>query len=91
MPSLPEPAEATPARPHGSAEGHRNDKPSAVATVPGIMLLVPGSIGFRSLFSLMERNVLSGVEAAFTTTVVASALVAGLLVSSILVPPRKAL
>lgn len=67
------------------------DKPSAVATVPGIMLLVPGSIGFRSLFSLMERNVLSGVEAAFTTTVVASALVAGLLVSSILVPPRKAL
>ncbi|MBD3868791.1 MAG: threonine/serine exporter family protein [Acidobacteria bacterium] len=67
------------------------DHPASVPIVPGIMLLVPGSIGFRSLSSLLARDVLSGVEAAFTMVLIAVALVAGLLLANILLPSRKAL
>jgi uncharacterized membrane protein YjjB (DUF3815 family) len=55
------------------------------------MLLVPGSLGFRSLVALMDDNVVSGIETAFTTTLVAAALVAGLLAANLLLPSRRAL
>jgi uncharacterized membrane protein YjjP (DUF1212 family) len=64
-------------------------RPSAVVTVPGIMLLVPGSVGYRSLMSLMQRDTLLGIETAVTAAVVASALVTGLLVANVMVPPRR--
>ncbi|MFT7618477.1 MAG: uncharacterized membrane protein YjjP (DUF1212 family) [Planctomycetota bacterium] len=63
--------------------------PSAVVLVPGIMLLVPGSIGFRSIASMLDRDVLTGVDAAFTTLLVASGLVAGLLFANAVVRPRQ--
>jgi uncharacterized membrane protein YjjB (DUF3815 family) len=59
--------------------------------VPGILFLVPGSVGFRSFASLLESDVVSGVETAFRMALVAIALVAGLLVANVVVPPRKAL
>jgi uncharacterized membrane protein YjjB (DUF3815 family) len=59
--------------------------------VPGLMLLVPGSVGFRSLASLLERDVVAGVDTAFSMLMVAVALVAGLLSANALVPPRKVL
>jgi uncharacterized membrane protein YjjB (DUF3815 family) len=59
--------------------------------VPGILLLVPGSIGFGSLAKFLDRDVLSGIDTAFTMILVAVALVTGLLVSNLIVPPRRAL
>jgi uncharacterized membrane protein YjjB (DUF3815 family) len=59
-----------------------------VTLVPGLLLLVPGSIGFSSLTSLLDRQTLSGVEAAFRMTLVATSLVTGLLLSNVLVQPR---
>jgi uncharacterized membrane protein YjjP (DUF1212 family) len=67
------------------------DRPAAVMTAPGILLLVPGSIGYRSFQSLMGADVVGGVQAAFTMLVVAAAIVTGLLVANVLLPPRKAL
>ena len=67
------------------------DHPASVPIVPSIMLLVPGSIGFRSLSSLLARDVLSGVEAAFNMVMIAVALVAGLLLANMILPSRKAL
>lgn len=67
------------------------DRPSVVPLFPGIMLLVPGSIGFRSLSSLMAHDVVSGVQTAFTMILVAIALVAGLLIANDIVPARRAL
>ncbi|MFN7132052.1 MAG: threonine/serine exporter family protein, partial [Myxococcales bacterium] len=67
------------------------DRPAVVPLFPGIMLLVPGSIGFRSLSSLMANDVVSGVQTAFTMILVAVALVAGLLLANQLLPPRRAL
>ena len=59
----------------------------ATTLVPAILLLVPGSVGFRSLTMMMNRDVLSGVEAAFRTISLVTALVAGLLTAGVLVPP----
>ncbi|HET9449384.1 MAG TPA: threonine/serine exporter family protein, partial [Aggregicoccus sp.] len=67
------------------------NRPALVTIVPGLMLLVPGSIGFRSLSSLLERNVVAGVDTAFSMLMVAVALAAGLLVANALVPARKVL
>jgi uncharacterized membrane protein YjjB (DUF3815 family) len=71
--------------------GRVRDRPTIIALVPAIMLLVPGSIGFRSLESLMARDVLAGVDTAFSMLMVAVALVAGLLFANALVQPRKVL
>ena len=65
------------------------DRPSQIPLAPGVLLLVPGSIGFRSLASLLDRQVIGGVEAAFTMVFTAVALVAGLLLGNILIPRRK--
>ena len=69
--------------------GRAFQRPSAVPMLPGILMLVPGSLGFQSLSSLIERDVLSGVGTAVTVAIVAVALVAGLFVASALVPPRS--
>ena len=57
-------------------------------SLPGILLLVPGSIGFWSLAALLESDVVSGVETAFRMVLVAVSLVAGLLLADAIVPPR---
>ena len=64
-------------------------RPASVTLVPGILLLVPGSIGFRSLSSLLDREVVTGVETAFTMVLIGAGLVAGLLLANVLVPERR--
>lgn len=64
-------------------------RPPAVVQVPAILLLVPGSIGFRSLNSLMERQALAGIETAFSMMLTAVALVAGLLVAGVIAPEPR--
>ncbi len=66
-------------------------RPASVTLVPGIMLLVPGSIGFRSLSSFLERDVLTGTEGVFRMFLVAATLVGGLLMANALFPPRREL
>lgn len=64
-------------------------RPASVTLVPGILLLVPGSIGFRSLSSLLDREVVTGVETAFAMVLIGAGLVAGLLLANVLVPERR--
>ena len=64
-------------------------RPAAVIVVPGILLLVPGSVGFRSLTSLIEREALTGIETAFSMILTAIALVAGMLMAGVIVPERR--
>ena len=47
---------------------------------------MPGSVGFRSLTLLMNRDVLPGVEAAFRMMIMLAALVAGLLMAGVAAP-----
>jgi uncharacterized membrane protein YjjP (DUF1212 family) len=65
------------------------DRPAATTLLPGILLLVPGSIGFQSLFNLLERDVITGVESAFQVATVGMSIVAGLFVANVIVRPRK--
>lgn len=67
----------------------RTGRPEVLPLVPAILLLVPGSIGYRSLASLLERDVVLGIETAFRMILVAVSLVAGLLLANALVPGRR--
>ena len=66
-------------------------RPAQVVLVPAVLLLVPGSMGFRGMASLLERDTLTGVEAVFAMFVIAIAIVAGLLLSNAIVSPRRSL
>lgn len=63
-------------------------RPSAVTLVPGLLTLVPGSVGFRSVSALMENQVVAGVDAAFTMVLTAVSLVAGLLAAAAIYPEQ---
>ena len=64
-------------------------RPAAVTLVPALLLLVPGSVGFRGLALLLQRDVVIGVEQAFRMVLMLSALVAGLLVANVLLPETR--
>jgi len=66
-------------------------RPASVLQLPGLLLLVPGSIGFQSLSSFLAQDVLSGVDAAFRMLFVGASLVGGLFLGNALVPPRRSL
>jgi uncharacterized membrane protein YjjP (DUF1212 family) len=67
------------------------DRPSAVTQLPGLVLLVPGSLGFQSLAALVDHETVSGIQTAFSMSFVAIALATGLLVAGVVIPPRSAL
>ena len=62
--------------------------PAAVILLPGLLLLVPGSLGFRSLNSFLARDVLSAIDVGFQMILLAVALVAGVLVANTVTLPR---
>jgi uncharacterized membrane protein YjjP (DUF1212 family) len=65
---------------------HLTRKLSLTAMVPGLILQVPGSLAYRSVAELFGREVISGVETAFTVTSIAVAMVAGLLLANAVWP-----
>jgi uncharacterized membrane protein YjjP (DUF1212 family) len=71
----------------GNAYNRLTRRPAAIPIVPGLLLLVPGSIGFQSLASLMGHDTLRGLEAAFRMILVAVSLATGLLFANVLLPP----
>ena len=72
-----------------NAFGRLFRRPGALIRVSGIILLVPGSVGFRSLSSVLERDVVLGLDTAVAVLSALIALVAGLLFGNLLVPPRR--
>ncbi len=66
-------------------------RPGTLVREPGIILLVPGSVGFRTLAYLADRHVDTGVETAVLLVTLLVALVAGLLFGDLLVAPRRSL
>lgn len=69
--------------------GRAAGRPGSLVRLPGIMLMVPGSVGFRGLASLMERDYTLGVDTGVAVLSALVALMAGLLFGSVLVPPRR--
>ena len=66
-------------------------RPGAVIREPGILLLVPGSVGFRSVSFLLERDTTLGMDTALLLVTLLVSLVAGLLFGELLVSPRRSL
>lgn len=60
-----------------------------VPLTPGVLLLVPGSLGFRSMTALLDANTMAGVDTAFSMLLTAISLAAGLLVASVFLPPSS--
>ena len=66
-------------------------RPGAVVREPGIILLVPGSVGFRSVSYLFERDTTLGMDSFILLITLLISLVAGLLFGDLLVSPRRSL
>ncbi|MBS0457000.1 MAG: threonine/serine exporter family protein [Proteobacteria bacterium] len=64
-------------------------RPGALVRVPGIVLLVPGSVSFRSLTFVLERDLMLGLNTAVAVLSVLVALVAGVLFGNLLVSARR--
>jgi uncharacterized membrane protein YjjP (DUF1212 family) len=60
-----------------------------VPLVPGMLLLVPGSLGFSSFQSLLSRDTLLGVATAFRVVLVAVSIAMGILFANVALPPRR--
>ncbi|MBP7867149.1 MAG: threonine/serine exporter family protein [Acidobacteria bacterium] len=74
-----------------SAYSRLKRRPATVTLVPGLMLLVPGSMGLRSMLLMMDQNVMTGLDGAFQVAMMAVTLATGLLVADILLAPKKSL
>ncbi len=66
-------------------------RPGALVREPGILLLVPGSIGFRSMSYLFTSEVGLGAQTGILLVTLLIALVAGLLFGDLLIAPRRSL
>jgi uncharacterized membrane protein YjjB (DUF3815 family) len=66
-------------------------RPGALVRTPGIILLVPGSIGFLTLSHIAERDVFLGINSAITVAAILISLVAGLLFGDLFVSARRIL
>jgi len=65
------------------------NRPASVMRVPGLILLVPGSLGYRALTFMFSHDVDQGLSAAISVIILLAALVGGLLLGNTLVQPRR--
>lgn len=75
----------------GNLQARLRDVPASIALIPGILLLVPGSVGFRGFEALLSERTLDGVHGATAAVLIATALVAGILTGNAVLPARRAL
>ncbi len=68
-----------------------SNRPAQLFQLPGMILLVPGSFGFVSLGQFLAKKAEAGVQEAFAMVFVGAALVIGVLVANVVLPPRKLL
>ena len=74
----------------GNAYARWAERPGALVRVPGIIMLVPGSLALRGLMNLVQQqDVGAGGDAAIAVLNTLMALVAGLLFGNLLVSARR--
>jgi uncharacterized membrane protein YjjP (DUF1212 family) len=66
-------------------------RPGLITLLPGIILIVPGSINYKGFIAMFQRDVLDTVTAVFTVVIIAVSIVAGLFFGNTVVPPRRSL
>lgn len=62
----------------------------ALTLLPGLMVLVPGSLGFRGLAAIFQNEMASGLDTAFRMLFLAASLLFGVLLANLASPePRR--
>lgn len=67
------------------------DRPASIPLTPGLLLLVPGSLGIRALQLFFAKDIMAGMETGFKTAMIGIAIVGGLLTANFLISPRRKL
>ena len=67
------------------------DRPAQITMAPGLLLLVPGSVGLIAFSAFASSQTELGVEGAFRMVLIAVSLVAGILFANTVSPRRKLL
>ena len=70
------------------------DQPDILVKIPGLIALVPGSMGFRGVHALMEKDSVVGVSLVTDMILIGAVLAVGLLLADNIAPllfPRKTL
>ncbi|MBS0583210.1 MAG: threonine/serine exporter family protein [Proteobacteria bacterium] len=68
-----------------------SNRPGALVREPGIILLVPGSLGFLTVSAIVGSDVFLGINTAALLFAILVSLVAGLLFGDLIVSPRRVL
>ena len=64
-------------------------QPTLVIVLPGIALLLPGSLGFRGIQDIFAADTLAGLNTAVSALVVAASIAAGLLIANAVLPSPR--
>ncbi|HEX6834166.1 MAG TPA: threonine/serine exporter family protein, partial [Rudaea sp.] len=75
----------------GNVYAYVTKRPGSIVRVPGIILLVPGSVGFLSVSLIAQHDVFVGINTAATLIGLLVCLVAGLLFGDLVFPARRVL
>lgn len=67
------------------------NRTSLMMLLPGIIFLVPGAFGFKSMSQILNKDILVGIETALESIKIAMSLVAGFFFGNVIVNPRKSL
>ncbi len=66
-------------------------RPGLITLLPGIILIVPGSVNYRSMTTMFQNDVIDTMQTTFSVIIIAVSLVAGLVFGNTIVPPRRSL
>ena len=75
----------------GNLYARFRNRPASVVILPGILMMVPGSLSFRSFEFFLAQDTLTGTQTAFKVLFTALALVAGLLFANVASEPKRPL
>ncbi|MAX67403.1 MAG: threonine/serine exporter family protein [Bacteriovoracaceae bacterium] len=65
------------------------NRPAAIIFLPGLILLVPGSVGLRGLNLIFQNEFIQGLTGGFQMFIIAITIVAGIFLANISLNPRK--
>jgi uncharacterized membrane protein YjjB (DUF3815 family) len=74
----------------GNAVARHFRRSPLVFIVPGLLMLIPGSIGYSSAVNLLAGRIVTGIDTAFDTFVTLLAIAYGLLASTLILPDQPA-
>lgn len=67
------------------------NRPAMIPLLPGIIFLVPGSIGFRGMNLIFQTKYTQGLGTGFQMFIIAITIVAGLFLANVFVNPRRSI